>query len=164
MPDGWVNGEDAPGNFLLQLEGDPRYLGIYRNMAVPVECEEEIDSSVDQSVEAISNWLTSHPGLVTTEPQAVSIGGLDGVYIDISLDPAWTVTCPYSGGQPIVPFIIGGGPSSLHHVILPGFEERLYLLEADGGNVAIEVGPEGDSLPEYFELVEPIIDSLQFTS
>lgn len=164
VPDGWVNGEDAPGNFLLQLEGDPRYLGIYRNIAVPVECEEEIDSSVDQSVEAISNWLTSHPGLVTTEPQAVSIGGLDGVYIDISLDPAWTVTCPYSGGQPIVPFIIGGGPSSFHHVIVPGFQERLYLLKADGGNVAIEVGPEGDGLPEYLELVEPIIDSLQFTS
>jgi hypothetical protein len=164
VADGWINGEDLPGNFLLQLDGDPRYVGIYRNIAAPFECEEHPDPDVDRSVEAISNWLTSHPGLVTTEPQAISIGGLDGVYVDISLDPSWTTTCPYSGGEPIVPFIIGGGPSSLHHVILPGFQERLYLLEADGGNVAIEVGPEGDSLPEYLELVEPIIDSLQFTS
>ena len=164
VPDGWVNGEDTPGNFLLQLDGDPRYLGIYRNMASPLNCEERPDPTVDRSVEAISNWLTSHPGLATSEPQAVSIGGLDGVYIDISLDPSWTTTCPYSGGQPIVPFITGGGPSSLHHVIVPGFQERLYLLKADGGNVAIEVGPEGASLPEYLELVSPIIDSLRFTS
>ena len=27
---------------------------------------------------------------VTTEPQPVSVGGLDGVYLDISIDPAWT--------------------------------------------------------------------------
>ena len=159
VPNGWVNGEDLPGNFLLQLADDPRYLGIYRNVAAPLECEEHPDPNVNQSVEAIADWLTSHPGLVTTEPQAVAVGGVDGVFIDISLDPSWTVTCPYSQGAPIVPFIIGGGPSSLHHVIVPGFQERLYLLEVDGGNLAIEVGPEGASLPEYLELVTPIIES-----
>jgi hypothetical protein len=47
-------------------------------------------------------------------------------------------------------------------VILPGFEERLYLLNYDDGNIAIEVGPEGDSLPDYLQLVEPIIDSIEF--
>ena len=47
-------------------------------------------------------------------------------------------------------------------MILPGFEERLYLLNYGGGNIAIEVGPEGTSLPDYLDLVEPIIDSLEF--
>ena len=164
VPDGWVNGEDLLGNFLLQQEGDPRYLGIYRNVAAPLECEEHRDPNVDQSVEAITEWLTSHPGLVTTEPEPVSVGGLDGVFVDISLDPSWTVACPYSQGAPVVPFIVGGGPSSLHHVILPGFQERLYLLEMDGGNVAIEVGPEGASLPEYLDVVNPILIALEFTS
>jgi hypothetical protein len=162
VPDGWTNGEDLLGNFLLQLEGDPRYLGIYRNVAVPFECEEKPDPSVDQSIEALSSWLTEHPGLQTTEPIRVSVGGLDGVYLDISLASSWTTTCPFSEGQPVVPFIIGGDPSSLHHVILPGFEVRLYLLEYEDGNVAIEVGPEGGSLEEYLEEVAPIIESLQF--
>lgn len=162
VPDGWTNGEDLLGNFLLQLEGDSRYLGIYRNVAAPFECEEKPDPGVDQSIEALSSWLTGHPGLETTEPTRVSVGGLDGVYLDISLAPSWTTTCPFSAGQPVVPFIIGGDPSSLHHVILPGFEERLYLLAYEGGNVAIEVGPEGGSLEEYLEEVAPIIESLQF--
>jgi hypothetical protein len=162
VPDGWVNREDLPGNFLLHLDGDERYLGIYHDATAPLECEEAPAPGVGQSVEAWSDWLTSHPGLVTTEPQPVNVGGLDGVYIDIALDPEWTVTCPYSEGQPVVPFIIGGGPSFLHHVILPGYEERIYLLNYNGGNIAIEVGPEGTSLPEYLELVEPIIDSIEF--
>lgn len=164
VPEGWTNGEDLLGNFLLQLESDPRYLGIYRNVAAPFKCYERPDPDVGQSVDALSEWLTRHPGLETTKPKPVSVGGLDGVYLDISLAESWTVTCPYSAGQPVVPFIIGGGPSSLHHVILPGFEERLYLLAYEDGNIAIEVGPEGGSLDEYLEEVIPIIESLRFAA
>jgi len=163
VPDGWTNGEDLPGNFLLQLVDDPRYLGIYRDVAAPLECEEAPDTSAEPTVEGLTSWLTEHPGLVTTEPEAVTVGGLDGVFIDISLDLAWSMTCPFSD-DPVVPFIIGGGLSSLHHVILPGFEERLYLLDFEGGNIAIEVGPEGDSLEEYLAEVMPIIDSLRFAA
>jgi hypothetical protein len=162
IPERWINGKDLPGNFLLQLEADPRYLGIFRDVATPFECEEHPDPSVGQSVAAYSEWLTAHPGLVTTEPQPVSIGGLNGVFMDITVDPSWAETCPFSEGKPVVPFIIGGGVSSLEHVILPGFQERLYLLEKDGGNVAIEIGPEGASLEEYLQMVGPIISSLHF--
>jgi hypothetical protein len=64
-----------------------------------------------------------------------------------------------------VPFIIGGrGPASLHHVITdaPGWTERLYLLRYLSGNVAIEIGPEGDSLDEYLDKATPILRSLRF--
>lgn len=62
-----------------------------------------------------------------------------------------------------VPFIIGGrGPASLHHVIMDGWKERLYLLRYKRGNVAIEIGPEGASLPEYLKEVRPILRSLRF--
>ena len=164
VPDGWENREDLLGNFLLQIEDDDRYLGIYRDIAVPQECEEAPEPGIGQTPAELAEWLTSHPGLVTSEPEQVSIGGLDGLFVDISLDPGWTTVCPYSGGQPVVPFIIGGGVSGLHHVILPGFEERLYLLEYEGGNVAIEVGPEGSSLDEYLTEVQPIIESLEFST
>lgn len=59
------------------------------------------------------------------------------------------VTCPRSDGKPTVAFNIGDGTSLVHHAILPGFHERLYLLEWNEGNVAIEVGPEGAPLDEY---------------
>jgi hypothetical protein len=64
---------------------------------------------------------------------------------------------------PVVPFTVGGGPSCLHLVVLPGFHERPYLVEGDGGDVAIEVGSEGAASPQYLELVTPIIESLQVT-
>jgi hypothetical protein len=159
---GWTNGEDLPGNFLLQREGDDRYLGIYRNVAAPDACHERPLRGVGRRVEDLVSWLVDHPGLETTDPEPASVGGLEGVYLELSLDPAWQTTCSYSQGQPVVPFIVGGGVSSLHHVILPGFEERLYLLEHAGGNVAIEVGPEGQDLDQYLEEVMPIIQTLEF--
>lgn len=162
IPDGWSNLEDLPGNFLLEKPGDTRYLGIYQNVRAPAECEEEWVESVGGSVDDLVAWYTTHPGLVTSEPEQVTVGGLNGVFLDISLDPSWDVTCSYSEGQPIVPFIIGNGTSQVHHVILPGFEERLYLLEWEGGNVAIEVGTEGTDLSGYLSEVLPIIENLAF--
>ena len=153
--------EDLQGNFQLQIESDPRYVGIYRNVRAPHGCVEQPDPAVGGSVEEMTEWLMSHEGLEVTQPEPVIVGGLNGVYIDISLAPSWTTTCWFSEGQPVVPFIIGGGPSSLTHVILPGFEERLYLLSYGADNIAIEVGPEGDSLSEYLDEVVPIIESLQ---
>ncbi len=162
VPDGWSNDEDLPGNFLTVMTGDVRYLGIYQNVRAPKDCEEDWADGVEGTVQDLVGWYTTHPGLVTTEPEEVVVGGLTGVFLDISLDPSWDVTCPFSEGQPVVPFIIGNGVSSLHHVILPGFHERLYLLEWDGGNVAIEVGPEGASLEDYLTEVLPIVESLRF--
>jgi hypothetical protein len=164
VPEGWANLEDLPGNFLLQKTNDLRYLGVYQNVRAPAECAEAWAEGVEGGVADLTEWYTTHPGLTTTEPEAVTIGGLDGVFIDISLEPSWNVTCPYSQGQPVVPFIIGNGTSELHHVILPGFEERLYLLEWNQGNVAIEVGSEGQPLDQYLTEVLPIIESLNFGS
>ena len=114
-----------------------------------------------------TRWLRKHPLLHVTKPIPVSIGGLHGVFMDISKAPGTrgrgcTFDETITGA---VPFIIGGrGPASLHHVILdePGFKERLYLLRYKRGNVAIEIGPEGTSLAEYLRAVTPILRSLRF--
>jgi hypothetical protein len=163
---GWTNGEDLPGNFLLQRTGDPRYLGIYRDANAPYMCEEHPDPDVSQSVADYTRWLRRHPLLHVTKPRPVTVGGLHGVVMDISKRPgAEGQGCTFGEFRGTVPFIVGGrGPASLHHVILdtPGFEERLYLLRYKRGNVAIEVGPEGQSLPEYLREAMPIIQSLRF--
>jgi hypothetical protein len=162
VPAGWTNGEDLPGNFLLQREGDDRYLGIYRNVAAPDGCNEWPLRGIGRDVNDLVAWLMGHPGLTTSGPVEVSVGGLDGVQLDLSLAQTWKDTCPYSQGQPVVPFIVGGNPSDLHHVLLPGFEERLYLLDHGGRNVAIEVGAEGQDLDEYLDEILPIIETLEF--
>jgi hypothetical protein len=166
VPRGWTNREDLPGNFQLQREGDNRSLGIYRDANAPLDCQEAFDPAVGQSVKEYTGWLRRHPLLRVTRPVAVSIGGLRGVYVDVSKAPGNRGKgCPFSDLGGDVPIIIGGrGPAGLHHVITdtPGFEERLYVLRYRRGNVVIEVGPEGASLGAYLQQVVPILRTLKF--
>ena len=87
VPAGWANGEDLPGNFQLQLNDDVRYLGIYKHANVPFKCEEHPDLRLSQTVSDYTRWLRRHPLLHVTTPVPVSIGGLRGVYMDISKAP-----------------------------------------------------------------------------
>lgn len=177
VPAGWTNPQDLPGNLLLQpAGGDERFVGIYRNVTVPDGCLERADPAVGTSVDAILTWLVDHPGLQTSAPAPVTVGGLTGVRLDISLAPAWRTTCPFSTGRPVVAILYGAGPSVLHHTLLPGFAERLYLLQLDTtpgetgdagtgtGNLVIEVGPEGRSLPELVQAAQPLLSSIRFGS
>src|SRR5688572_31626082 len=61
VPAGWTNGEDLPGNFLLQLEDDIRYIGIYRDANAPYKCEQHPDPDVSQTVSDYTRWLRHHP-------------------------------------------------------------------------------------------------------
>ena len=167
VPAGWTNGEDLPGNFLLQLDGDSRYIGIYRDANAPYKCEEHPDPDVSQTVSDYTRWLRRHPLLhVTQAAPRLRSEGSTGWWWTSPRPPARKARAArIEGFVGNVPFIIGGrGPASLHHVITdqPGFKERLYLLRYRGGNVAIEIGPEGASLPEYLRLVAPIVRSLRF--
>jgi hypothetical protein len=172
VPDGWVNGEDLPGNFLLVRASDPQeglyggnMVGIYRDAVAAAEyCIESPEPGIGTSVQALATWLTGHRGLETTEPQPITVGGLDGVMVDVTLAKGWTTTCPFSKGKPVVPLIIGSGASHLYHAILPGMSVRLYLLAAGDGNVVIEVVhvPGQGTFTEYLGEVVPIIQSLAF--
>ena len=166
VPAGWANLEDLPGSVSLNLNADRRYLGIYKHANAPFKCEEHPDLRISQSVSDYTRWLRRHPLLRVTKPIRVSIGGLHGVAMDISKAPGTRGKgCTYEGNTGNVPFIVGGrGPAGLHHVITdePGLKERLYLLRYGQSNIAIEVLPEGGSLPEYLKAVRPILRSLQF--
>ena len=87
VPAGWTNDEDLPGNFALRLDGDTRYLGIYRDANAPYKCEEYPDPDVSQSVSDYTRWLRTNPLLRVTKPIPVSLGGLHGVVMNISKAP-----------------------------------------------------------------------------
>jgi hypothetical protein len=99
-------------------------------------------------------------GLETTTPQRVEVGGLEGWVVDLRIADGYTTGCPYEGweGIPMVPMIIGGaGPASLHHVVAPAFETRLYLLAGQAGRVlSIEISdhPDGPSMAELDAIVQ----------
>jgi hypothetical protein len=183
VPDGWFNDLDTPGKFELSPvnddplsatwsshgspSGDTRTIGFYENLAIPNECEQQQpDPSVERTIEAMTAWLTSHPGLVTTEPVEVNVGGLDGVVLDITLDPSWTQGCSFSAGQPVVVILTEGIPGGVVHMIDSGKPERLYLLQQPSGVIAIAVFADepGQSPEELAAFATPILGNIRFAA
>ncbi len=94
VPDGWFNSEDLPGNFGLHRDVDDQsgvqggsYIGIYQDArAAAQSCAETPEPGVGTSAEEMMAWITSLPGVTASEPEAVNIGGLDGLSTDLSPD------------------------------------------------------------------------------
>lgn len=171
VPEGWVNAEDLPGNFLLHLDADDQlhsaggsYLGIYRNAhAAAIDCVEEAQEGVGISSEELATWFGSLDMIEVSEPQPVTVGGLDGLQVDISQVPG-AEPCTFGGGVS-TPLIIGDGKvSDLHHVVSAEIDVRLVILDHEDGNVTLEITNVLEQHPtqEYRAIVQPIVDSLAF--
>ena len=136
VPDGWANYEDLPGNFLLIPPsgsnegvdaGTSDYIGVYDGVApASGDCQERPQADVALTPDAMAAWHASHPGLVVEGPEPVTIGGLDGVVLDLAMAEGDIGLCrfPDFDGR-IVPVLIGAGPAELSHVLLETFTMRL---------------------------------------
>ena len=172
VPAGWANYEDLPGNFLLvpptasldELDaGTSDYVGVYDGVAVAdAECSERSQSGIEQTPAAMVAWFVEHEGLDTTDPAAVTLGGLDGAVVDLRIADGYADGCPYEGyeGVPMVPLFIGAGLAEVHHVALGQIVTRLYVLEGRGGRIlVIEVSdvPGGTPLEELDAVVHEFV-------
>ena len=137
------------------------------------DCAEKPEPGVGGTAEDIAAWLADLPGLNSSEPVPVTVGGLDGVMIDVAMTSSWTEPCPFSGGQPVVMTVVGTEISSgVHWGTDANDSQRMYLLDVpDGGNIAIVVevgfGPMYNDLdsPEFqdrIDTVTPVIDTFEF--
>lgn len=166
VPAGWSNFEDLPGNFLLVPPGGTLsgvndntsdFVGVYASIAADAaDCSGKLEPGVGLSASAITTWISHHPGIAATNVRPITVGGLQGSVLDITLAPGWTKACPYSNGQPVVPVIVGVGSSSLDHAITGTTKTRLYLLNSGTATLVIEVDDVsgGGHLQTYSNLVE----------
>jgi hypothetical protein len=144
VPQGWKVFEDEPGQFgLARLVNDGPCLCVWRDVrAMSRDCAELPARGVADTASAIAAELASRPGIMASKPRRVTIGGLRGMVIDVSIDPAWTRTCPFSQGRPAVPMIVGSGLSTgVAWDVEPNDPQRLYLLAlpgATGSNIVID--------------------------
>jgi len=166
--DGWFNGEDRGGIFVLLAPGESfagvepdtsEWIGVFRSVgAAAAGCGEKVEPGV-VSAQALTDYFTRQPGLVVTKPQPTSVGGLSGLMIDLSLAPGWTETCPFIPGIPLVNLLIGTGPSEGLGLVVGGsLTTRLYLLDFGNDNIAIYVidHPGRFSLEDYDAVVRTI--------
>jgi hypothetical protein len=171
VPDGWANTSDGPSGYELQTRGGTANEAIYLfSDVVPhsqaASCPETAAPGVGRTASAISNWLRALPGLVTTKPVAVTVGGLSGYQLDLSVAPGWTHTCPYSNGQSLVSTFTDTDPAT------GGFDwndggsahARYVLLDLGDGRTLL-VSVEADSKAAWDGLLTramPVIATFQF--
>jgi hypothetical protein len=114
------------------------------------------------TVQSLTTWLSTHPGLVPSSPVATSVGGLPARQVDLRQKPgpATGVTCegPNAGCVPLVrmpsvrlPLGVAAGPGG-----------RAYVLTLPSGRLAVVAvgGPSDRQLYELMSAVTPVLDSL----
>ena len=171
---GWSNMEDLPGNFLLippggSLDGvNPMtsdFLGVYTSVVPPLPCVEQAAAPTVTTPQVYVDWLRAQPQLATTEPSTVTIGGLTGLQVDVSLVEDQACSDP-AIAEAYGLVILGIGPSQLTHGVVPNYPLRLDLLADGQGVLAVELAdaPNGGSrFPDWWTAAEPLLGTFHFT-
>ncbi|TMK30562.1 MAG: hypothetical protein E6G61_06145 [Actinobacteria bacterium] len=173
VPEGWTNPEDAADGYVLKRRNGPDGAGIWvfsdvLAHAQGTACAIKPETGVGSSAKAIYRWLRFVPGLrVTAIVEGARLGGLTGYSLDVSIDPTWKDTCPWSEGKPAVPMFLNAqstadegldwgllGDGRMRLVILPLGPDRALLIDIEAADKAA-----WDALlPEAM----PVVDSFQF--
>jgi len=102
--------------------------------------------------EDLAGWFEAHPGLVTTDPVPVDVGGLSGQQFDILTGPPLMPAEYFQdcGGRPCLPLwpLSGGGP----YKILAAWQVRIIVLDAGRESIAIVINGPGRELGEVNEV------------
>lgn len=93
------------------------------------------------SVDETLRWFESEPAMTTTERSTTIIGGVEGTTIDVSTSEL--VTVPDSGGQ-----------------FEPDWIYRTTVIDIDGTTVAVAVEAHQDVFDEFWDDVQPVVQSL----
>jgi hypothetical protein len=170
VPDGWVNVDDFPDFFHLRPAGAPdtTIIEFVRDVVLANQgetCSELQDPSLGTTAADIAGFIADASGVVSTTPEPVSVGGLEGVRIDVELDPTWTETCPWSEGRPVRALLTDRpAAEGFAWALEPGWRNTLYLLDlGDGRAMMISVSAATADFDAFVLQATPVIESLVIT-
>jgi hypothetical protein len=168
VPDGWANSADWPQTFdlvpqaeLAMAETDKtRKIGLVTQplaMAQDQPCSDTAAPGVGRGVDALVTWMRTVPGLVTSKPTTMTIGGHPAKWLDLQVDAGWKRSCP-GETKPIIAFLNPG-------TAISGLErERLYVVDLGDGDVMAIVVWTADpvTFDAFVPEATPIIGSFLF--
>ena len=174
VPDGWANPSDYPASYTIKpQDGYDQYgkdwsdeIDVFANPVASNNddtCTLNPDATVGRSADELVNWITSHPGLVSTTPQTVTIGSLTGQWVDIEVAPTWTKTCPGDPNPNVGLYTAALGDGYINW----GFStdrERHIFLDLGDGNVAVIVISTLDkaNFDSFVAQAMPIVETFKF--
>jgi hypothetical protein len=150
---------DPSGDLFVSLFTRPRLVADFMKGATcgPTSPVSGVGTGVDEVVAAIR----ARPGVESTAPSRVTIGGYEGQMLDLHLAPSWTGGCRAPDG-PVVAMPLLGGPELESGGVGIGRDSpvRVILLDLTGGRtIAIAVFVGGPAEPT--QLVTEAADAMQ---
>jgi len=168
VPAGWSNPGDGFSGYTLAKVGGTANEAInafsdIQAHSQDTSCPQLPEPGIGRTARALATWLATLPGLVTTTPASVTVGGLSGFQVDISVAPGWTHGC---GGGPVVSTFTDSDTANQGFDWNVGFmaHARYMLLDLGDGR-AMLVSIEADNQAAWTALVAeatPIIATFQF--
>lgn len=178
IPTGWELIEDSQAAFVLhRTPGAEAFVILIAEPLVSAEFEEgaicgpfTAVSGVGQRPGDIMSAITSRPGVVSTSPAMMAIGGYAAKMIDLHVATSWTGGCQTPGEGWIVAVPLLQASSGLGPQV--GVSEdagplRLVLLDLGNGRtlaIAISFVDPQASLDQQVATIMPIIESFEFRS
>jgi hypothetical protein len=170
VPDGWTGGPDMnSGLFGLGRPSvsDSARITLISNAYASdqvVPCDTNAGAAgVGRTPEALSDWLRTLPGLVVSAPTEVTMGGLRGIMVDLSMAPGWTPTCDAGLYTFSLSGSDGGGWSNRLRLIGTGRARYILLDRGDGSALVVDIEAPAPEWDAFVADSMPIIDSFEFT-
>jgi hypothetical protein len=128
-------------------------------MAARSDCTTRSKRGVGRSSDAMTSWLSTHPGLVATTPEAIELGRAAGSFVDVELAADWDQRC--RNGLVLVT-AKGARPQSWS--IDGDAKLRFYVLDLPGGDtVTIVVNvPHASDFQDVIAEATPLVESFDF--
>ena len=174
---GWFNYEDTSGNFLLVPPGSDLpgvnagtsdFIGVYTSIGAsrftdPPECPDvEFVPAVPTTPAAMAAWMAAQVQLKVTKPRAASVGGLDGLMLDVRLADPEPEVCSAPDLASVFLLFSGYSPSSLDHGVIPAMTMRLILLKNGDDLTVIEID-DIDAAPATLASMTTVAKDFVFT-
>jgi hypothetical protein len=181
LPPTWQN-DTASSIFDLRRQSDGSSpISIWSNVvptawrpianSSPPSCEDAA-VGVAKTPQAVATWLATVPGVVASAPEPITIGGLAGVMVDLSLSPGWTMHCgsystegdppssPLYDSEPVVIFSLAAGSTV---TLDPGAQTRAIMLDANGQILLVVISDQSSAWDATLAETMPIASGLEFT-
>lgn len=168
VPAGWTAADDVRTFRLIPPQTASAGRGEIGVMAGPFvrfedpECEDQPPAGVGTTAAQVIETLRADPRLVTTAPEAVTVGGQSGQMLDLRVADDWTGTCGWSDGKPAVLIVSATDTGPAFGTAGPA-RDRYLFLEVEDSVVVIDIGtPEGSDFEAFLAEAMPIVETMRF--
>lgn len=166
VPAGWRNLYDGPDHYIIEtLDMPAPTIMVKSHVVIPEQnqgCGVTPKAGVGNRVEDWVSFLTTHPGLVASDPRSVAIGGRPAQQVTVTLAKTWTMSCG-DPPHPDVVLIAENRPVPTWDYSMGGGAVTLTIVDADGETVILVVETVFEEIHQrMLDSAMPVLETFRF--